>query len=95
MHKPVEYQNNPVCAAFNSASHLLQLVEGATLLLGAAGCLLVSLGPLWLRAPSLGLALLLGLMLSGMEGFLTGELELHCCGLLRRSTQHVAHTMLK
>ncbi|WIA17366.1 hypothetical protein OEZ85_014227 [Tetradesmus obliquus] len=49
-----------------------QLVEGATLLMGAAGCLLVSLGPLWLRAPSLGMALLLGLMLSGMEGFLTG-----------------------
>jgi hypothetical protein len=51
----------------------LQLVEGATLLLGAAACLLVSLGPLWVRAPSLGLALLAGLMLSGMEGFLTGE----------------------
>jgi hypothetical protein len=50
-----------------------QLVEGATLLLGAAACLLVSLGPLWVRAPSLGLALLLGLMLSGMEGFLTGD----------------------
>jgi hypothetical protein len=51
----------------------VQLVEGATLLVGAAACLLVSLGPLWVRAPSLGLALLLGLMLSGMEGFLTGE----------------------
>jgi alpha-D-ribose 1-methylphosphonate 5-triphosphate synthase subunit PhnG len=56
-------------------------VEGATLLLGAAACLLVSLGPLWVRAPSLGLALLLGLMLSGMEGFLTGELSLSECTL--------------
>jgi hypothetical protein len=55
----------------------LQLVEGATLLLGAAACLLVSLGPLCVHAPSLGLALLLGLMLSGMEGFLTGDDNLY------------------
>lgn len=47
-------------------------MEGATLLLGAAACLLVTLGPLWSRAPSLGLCLLLGLMLSGLEGFVTG-----------------------
>lgn len=43
-------------------------------MLGSAACLAVTLGPLWVRAPSLALALLLGLLLSGLEGFGTGLL---------------------
>lgn len=54
------------------AAVLLQLVEGSTLTLGSAACLLITLGPLWWRVPALGLALLLGLLLSGLEGFATG-----------------------
>ena len=48
------------------------LVEGGTLLLGATGCLLFTLGPLWRRAPSIAVVLLLGLGMSGLEGFVTG-----------------------
>jgi len=51
-----------------------QLTEGSALVLGSAGCLALTLGHLWIRAPSLATVLLLGLLLSGLEGFATGLL---------------------
>lgn len=51
---------------------VLQLTEGSALVLGSAGCLAVTLGHLWFQAPSLAVVLVLGLLMSGLEGFTTG-----------------------
>jgi ABC-type multidrug transport system fused ATPase/permease subunit len=67
---------------------LYAFVEGVLLLLGATGCLLFTLGPLWRGAPGIAVVLLVGLAISGLEGTAAG---LGARALNRRVRQSLGH----